>query len=162
MNSKIFVIIYGIVYLVKEVVMELDTSMEYNNIVKQVNMQSTIINNLQRRLDKLLEKQSMQDEIVYQNQGKTNCKCKAGPRGAPGAAGPQGAPGPEGPSGPQGPPGPVGQQGPPVIPDDDDTCLVLVGKCPAGFMSNTKYEEVLQLLRMITDISIHVCCKNLI
>nr|CDQ03896.1 Bm10321 [Brugia malayi] len=110
------------------------------------------MNSLQR-LDKLLEKQSMQDEIVYQNQG---------PRGAPGAAGPQGAPGPEGPSGPQGPPGPVGQQGPPVIPDDDDTCLVLVGKCPAGFMSNTKYEEVLQLLRMITDISIHVCCKNLI
>uniref|UniRef100_A0AAF5RXN1 Uncharacterized protein n=1 Tax=Wuchereria bancrofti TaxID=6293 RepID=A0AAF5RXN1_WUCBA len=162
MNSKIFVIIYGIVYLVKEVVMELDTSMEYNNIIKQVNMQSAIINNLQRRLDKLLEKQNMQDEIVYQNQGKASCKCKVGPRGAPGPAGPQGAPGPEGPSGPQGPPGPVGQQGPPVIPDDDDTCLVLVGKCPAGFMSNTKHEEVLQLLRMITDISFHVCCKNLI
>lgn len=48
MNSKIFFVIYGVVYLAKEVIMEMDTSMEYGNIVRQVNMQSAIINNLQR------------------------------------------------------------------------------------------------------------------
>ncbi|KAL4002687.1 Collagen triple helix repeat (20 copies) family protein [Acanthocheilonema viteae] len=148
-------------YLAQEVMMELDTSMEYSNIVRQVNMQNAIINNLQRRLDKLLEEQSMQDEIIHrnQNQGKANCKCKSGPKGAPGSAGPQGAPGPQGPPGPQGAPGVPGT---PAILDEDDICLVLVGKCPAGFVMNTDYGEVLRPLRVITDIPFHICCKSVI
>ncbi|VDO48638.1 unnamed protein product, partial [Onchocerca flexuosa] len=96
MDPKIFIAIYGIVYLANEVATEIDSSMEYSNMVRQVNMQSVIIDNLQRRLDKLLEEQNMQDEIVYrsQNQGKAICKCKPG---APGSAGPQGPPGSAGP-----------------------------------------------------------------
>uniref|UniRef100_A0A915Q484 Uncharacterized protein n=1 Tax=Setaria digitata TaxID=48799 RepID=A0A915Q484_9BILA len=142
MNSKIFIAIFGIIYLAKEVMLQMDTSTEYSNIVRQVNMQNAIINNLQRRLDKLLEEQNMHDEIVHRNrnQEKASCKCKAGPRGAPGPAGPRGAPGPQGP------------RGLPAILDDDDTCLVLVGKCPSGFTPNTDYGEVLQPLIMVTDI----------
>ncbi|CAG9532361.1 unnamed protein product [Cercopithifilaria johnstoni] len=149
MNSKIFFVIYGVVYLAQEVTMELDTSMEYNNIVRQVNMQNDIINNLQRRLDKLLEEQNMKDEIVFRNknQGKANCKCKPGPRGVPGPVGPQGEPGP------QGPPGASATLG------DDDTCFVIVGKCPAGLASNTDYEKMLQPLSMMP---LHVCCKSVI
>ncbi|OZC05881.1 collagen triple helix repeat protein [Onchocerca flexuosa] len=109
MDPKIFIAIYGIVYLANEVATEIDSSMEYSNMVRQVNMQSVIIDNLQRRLDKLLEEQNMQDEIVYrsQNQGAPG---SAGPQGPPGSAGPQGPPGA---AGPQGPPGAAGPRGPP-------------------------------------------------
>ncbi|VDK72031.1 unnamed protein product [Litomosoides sigmodontis] len=48
MNWKILFAIYGIVCLAQEVTMELDMPMEYSDIMKQVNMQSAIINNLQR------------------------------------------------------------------------------------------------------------------
>uniref|UniRef100_A0A8R1TZ82 Nematode cuticle collagen N-terminal domain-containing protein n=1 Tax=Onchocerca volvulus TaxID=6282 RepID=A0A8R1TZ82_ONCVO len=174
MDPKIFIAIYGIVYLASEVVTEIDSSIEYSNMVRQVNMQSVIIDNLQRRLDKLLEEQNMQDEIAYrnQNQGKANCKCKlgsAGPQGPPGAAGPQGPPGA---AGPRGPPGAAGSRGPPGAAGsrglrgssvllDDDTCLMVVGKCPAGLAPNSGYGEVMQPLVMITDMPFQVCCKNL-
>lgn len=48
MNSKTLAIVCAVVYLAGEVMTEIDTSMEYSNIVKQVNMQEAIINNLQR------------------------------------------------------------------------------------------------------------------
>ncbi|VDM92021.1 unnamed protein product, partial [Litomosoides sigmodontis] len=99
------------------------------------------------RLDKLLEERNMQDEIAHRNQilGKANCKCKPGPQGAPGPAGPRGVPGPEG------PPGSL------EIPGDDDTCLVIVGKCPTGLVSSSGYEKILQPL---PEIPLNVCCKS--
>ncbi|MCP9258203.1 Cuticle collagen 2(F) [Dirofilaria immitis] len=159
MNSKIFIVIYGVVYLANEVVMEANTSMEYSNIVRQVNMQSAIIDNLRRRLDKLLEEQNMHDEIVYRNQNQGECityvhiginrpQTELMTTRVPGPIGPQGLPGP---AGPQGPPGPEGLRGPSGLLGDDDTCFVIVGNCPNGFASNHDYGEVMQPLVMIID-----------
>ncbi|VDN03937.1 unnamed protein product [Thelazia callipaeda] len=150
MNLYQYIIIFGFLSLTKKATAENDLSTEYNNVVRLMNMQNTIINNLQRRLDKLLEERNMREENVYrlqsQETGKNKCECN---------------PGPPGPRGQKGEPGPRGPRGPSALPSDDDNmCLVVVGRCPRGFLPNANYGNTLQ--RIINDPLIQVCCTYLV